>query len=155
MGADVVLQSGTPGFGEALKQHCSELGATLLLDAVGGEQTALLLDAAPHGSLLISYARLAGTPMRIDPAALIQEGKILRGFQLGQWLDTQSLWTKLKLLRQVGKALPDMLSSPVRQTMPLEQVEQAIALYRENMSAGKVLLRLSEPTPPTPKTVQS
>jgi len=150
MGAGVVLNSAGPTFAEELKRHCTELRATLFLDAIGGEHTSRLLEAAPHGSRVICYARLSGEPLRIDPAALIQEGKTLEGFLLGHWLETQSLWAKLRLLGQVKKALPEMLSSPIRQIMAMEQVEQAIAGYREDMSAGKVILWLS--APPTSST---
>ncbi|MGW8314437.1 MAG: alcohol dehydrogenase catalytic domain-containing protein [Bacteroidales bacterium] len=151
MGAGVVINSTGPGFAEELTRHCTELRATLFLDAVGGEHTARLLEAAPHGSRVICYARLSGEPLHIDPGVLIQEEKTLEGFLLGHWLDTQSLFAKLRLLGQVRKALPEMLSSPIHHTVAMEQVEQAIADYRENMSAGKVILLLSDPPPPTTK----
>lgn len=152
MGAGVVLNSGAPAFTEELRRHCTELRATLFLDAIGGEHTARLLEAAPYGSRVICYARLSGEPLRIDPGALIQEGKSLEGFQLGQWLETQSLFAKLRLLGQVKKALPDVLNSPIHHTMAMEQVEQAIAGYRQNMSAGKVILLLSDPPSQSTKT---
>lgn len=144
MGAGVVLNSTRSGFGEELQRHCSDLRATCFLDAIGGSHTSLLMKAAPRGSLLICYARLSGDPITIDPAALIREGKTIRGFLLGQWMETQSLITRLNLVRQVRKALPEMLRSPIRNIMPMVQVEQAIADYQNNMSAGKVILRLSE-----------
>ena len=154
LGADVVLNASDPGFGEALKQYSSELNATLLLDAVGGDHSSRLLEAAPHNSHLICYARLSGEPLRIDPRLVMQDGKTISGFLLGRWMDTQSLLSKLKLLRQVRKMLPDVLSSPIRQTLPMDQVDQAIALYNQRMSAGKIILRMNEPLNSTLKNHQ-
>lgn len=150
MGADVILNSSHPGFGEELQRYCSEWHPTLLLDAIGGSHAALLLKAAPFGSQLICYARLSGEPVPVDPGALISESKAIRGFQLGNWLETQSLLTKIRMLRQVRKALPEELSSPIRQIMPMAQVEQAIAQYQKHMSAGKMILWLSDSAPPSP-----
>lgn len=145
MGAGVVLNSADPAFVETLKQHCSRPGPILFLDAVGGDHAARLLEAATKGSRMICYARLSGDPLLIEPVALMQEGVTIEGFQLGNWLNTQSILSKLKLLGQVKKALPEVLSSPVHRTVPMEEVEQAIVGYRENMSAGKVILTMTVP----------
>lgn len=140
MGAGYVLNSSENNFPEELGRLSRELGATLILDAVTGPQSALLLRAAPPGTMLIAYARLSGENMTIDPSSLIREDKQVSGFFLGHWLDSKGLLYKIRLTRRVGSMMAGTLASPIRRSMPLERAEEAIRLYTEQMSEGKVLL---------------
>ncbi len=139
-GAAHVLSSSNPSFGEELMELANQLGATLILDAIGGKETGRLLKAAPAGSTLVAYARLSGDQILADPADLISMGKKITGFQLGNWLENKDMLFKLRLARRVGKLLSGPLSTRVHATFPLEQVGQAIESYREHMSRGKILL---------------
>jgi NADPH:quinone reductase-like Zn-dependent oxidoreductase len=142
LGAVHVLNSSLPGFGEELKGLAAELGATLILDAVSGSQSSILLDAAPRGSTLLIYARLSGDPVLADPGTLIKEEKEIRGFQLGNWLDTKGLLFKLRFIKRVKSALDAELSSQINRTYPLARVEEAISYYRLHMSDGKIILKI-------------
>jgi NADPH:quinone reductase-like Zn-dependent oxidoreductase len=141
LGATHILNSRSSTFESGLKQLAEQLGATLFLDAVTGTQSSILLRAAPAGSTLLIYARLSGEDMAIDPVDLIRDNKELLGFQLGNWLQKQSLPFKLRFLSRVKKHLAMELSSQIRHTLPLEQVEEALADYRKNMSEGKIILK--------------
>ena len=79
--------------------------------------------------------------MAIDPVYLIREDKELLGFQLGNWLQKQSLPFKLRFLSRVKKHLSEELSSQIRHTLPLNQVEEALTDYSQNMSEGKIILK--------------
>ena len=140
-GADHVLNSQSPDFASDLKKLAEQLGATLFLDAVTGSQTKLLLNAAPAGAKLVAYARLSGDNITADPLALITEDKTMEGFQLGNWLHTQSLPSKLLFLRRVKKHLGRELHSTIRYRTPLKEVEAALKDYQQNMSRGKILLK--------------
>ena len=142
MGASYVLNSSAPGFKEDLSRLARELDATLILDAVTGSQSAVLLDAAPGGSTLLAYARLSGDPVSADPAALIREEKEIRGFQLGNWLQSKGLLFKLRFIGSVKKHMQTDLSSHISRTYSLERAEEAIEHYREHMSEGKILLKI-------------
>ena len=142
LGAVHVLNSQSPSFTEELKSLARTLNATLVLDAVTGNQSAVLLDAAPPGSTLVAYARLSGEPIKADPGALIGEGKKMVGFQLGYWLQDKSLLFKLRFISKVKKALDRELASTVNRSYPLERAEEAIAYYREHMSDGKIVLQI-------------
>jgi NADPH:quinone reductase-like Zn-dependent oxidoreductase len=139
-GAEHVLNSSHPDFEKELKELARELGATLFLDAVSGEESKRLLAAAPDGSTLVTYARLSGQILQADPADLIKHGKEITGFQLGFWLRQLPIPARLRFARQVRKHLPGALTSEIRATYPLKEVETAISSYRQNMSAGKTLL---------------
>jgi NADPH2:quinone reductase len=140
MGATHVLNSSDPSFDQQLHDLSGKLGATLILDAVTGRETQRLLQAVPDGSTLVAYARLSGDPIQADPADLIKHGKKITGFQLGDWLSTKNTAFKLRLINRVKKQLSGCLFTHVQATFSLQEVEQAISLYRENMSKGKVLL---------------
>lgn len=142
LGAVHVLNSNSLSFAEELKALAAELGATLILDAVCGSQSSILLDAAPRGSTLIAYARLSGDPILADPGTLIKEEKIILGFQLGNWLNTKGLLFKLRFINKVKSALDGELSSQIKRTYPLKSAEEAISHYREHMSDGKIILKI-------------
>lgn len=142
LGAVHVLNSNSESFAAELKVLSEELGATLILDAVGGSQSALLLDAAPPGSTLLVYARLSGDPLLVDPGTLLKEEKEIVGFQLGNWLSNKGLLFKLRFIRRVRKALDEELSSHIHRSYPLDRAGDGIAYYREHMSDGKIILKI-------------
>lgn len=140
MGAIHVLNSSSDSFAEELRLLADKLEATLFLDAVTGSQSSILLDAAPYGSTLVAYARLSGDPIIADPGALIKEEKDIVGFQLGNWLQTKSMLFKLRFINSIKRELAGELSSYISRSYPLDQVEEAIAQYKEHMSDGKIVL---------------
>lgn len=142
LGASHVLNSSSPSFSKDLSELAHELHATLILDAVGGSHSAVILDAAPRASTLVAYARLAGEPLSANPLDLMMEDKRIIGFQLGNWLQTKGLIFKLRFIGRVKKQMDSELSSSISQTFPLEKVEEAIDLYMTNMSDGKILLKI-------------
>ena len=123
-----------------MQKLARQLNATLILDAVTGQETLRLLRAAPNGSTLVAYARLSGDPIRADPADLIRLEKTITGFQLGSWLKTKNTLFKIRFISQVKNQMSASLTSKVHKSYPLEEVNMAITLYRENMSKGKILL---------------
>jgi NADPH:quinone reductase-like Zn-dependent oxidoreductase len=141
LGAKHVLNSSENSFETELKQLASKLDASLFLDAVGGQQSALLLAAAPPRSTLIVYARLSGETLQADPGDLIRKDKRIMGFQLGNWLNTKGILFKLSFVNQVKKKLSGALFSRVNQEFAMNEVEEAIRYYREHMSEGKILLK--------------
>jgi len=143
MGAKHVLNSNSGSFISGLSALASQLGATLFLDAVAGRESGRLLSAAPGGATLVIYARLSGDPLEADPSDLIRQGKKITGFQLGNWLDTKSILYKLRFVGRVRKGMSGALTSQVHRIFPMEQVNQAIAGYRKDMSAGKILIRIT------------
>ena len=142
MGTTHVLNSSSESFNTTLRNLAAELNATLILDAVTGEETSLLLDAAPRGATLVAYARLSGDPIRIDPRALMSEEKKVTGFMLANWLNQKGLFFKIRFISSVRRELDGSLSSHISRSYPLERVEEAITQYRGHMSEGKIILNI-------------
>lgn len=144
MGASHVLNSADTSFEADLSKLASKLDASLFLDAVSGSLASLLLRAAPPGSTLLTYARLSGDPLSADPGDLIREDKKITGFLLGSWLQTKGILFKLKFIKQVKKQLGGTLTTHINKSFDLKDVEEAIKYYREHMSLGKIILKLSQ-----------
>lgn len=140
LGAEHVLDSSGPSFAATLREVARRLRATLVLDAVGGPQTQVLVDAAPPGSTLVAYAALSGEASVFNPRTLIGEKKTIVGFYLGHWAADKGLARTVRDVIRVQRLMGAGLESPVRQREPLEAAQRAIESYRQDMSAGKVLL---------------
>jgi NADPH:quinone reductase-like Zn-dependent oxidoreductase len=140
-GAEVILDSSQSGFETQLSEACKKHKATILLDAVGGTFSDVLLQAAPDNSTLVTYASLEKDLMHINPAPIIRFGKKVEGFHLAQWIGRQS---KLKLLfttRKAQKLMMDgTLASPIHKTFSLNGINDAIENYQAEMSSGKWML---------------
>jgi NADPH2:quinone reductase len=143
MGATHVLNSSDASFEEELKTLAHQLQATLILDAVTGEETERLLRAAPNRSTLVAYARLSGNPVQADPADFIRYEKSMVGFQLGNWLQSKSTLEKIRFINRVKKHLSTSLTTQIHKTCPIEEVNEGLRIYRENMSKGKILFVLT------------
>ena len=140
LGAEHVLNSGDAGFNSRLKSVADSLGATLILDPVGGEYTQVLLENAPFGSTVLVYANLTGRQALFDPKTLVGENKRIAGFYLANWIRNQSLLHTLRDLWQAQRMANSALKTTIRKRFPMAAVQEAIDLYRSNMTAGKVLL---------------
>lgn len=142
LGARHVLVSTEADFDLRLAALSRELGATLVLDAVAGELTQHLVDAAPPGAVVLLYAYLSREPARIEPSSLWTHGKRLEGFYLGTWTAHRGLLAALRSSREVQRLAGTELSSTVHARLPLAAVQDALTLYQAGMTAGKVLLTM-------------
>lgn len=140
LGAENVLVSSSPEFENKLAMLSEKLGARLFFDAVGGEQTEIMLRTAPAGSMIIIYAKLSESNISLDPRLLLQEDKTISGFYLANYISGKSILRNLRLIGKARGLLSGDFSIPVSALYPLEKIDEALDHYRRNMSAGKVLL---------------
>lgn len=145
LGADEILVSTDANFEARVSDSMTRLPATLILDAVGGRLAGLLLERAPAGATLLSYANLSGEQFAIDPrSSVIMQDKRIEGFFLGNWLRQRNILDTLKDIGTIRRLGATDLQSPVHARFPLAGVQDAIVLYQQAMTAGKVLL-VSDP----------
>ena len=140
-GVEHVLNSWEPDFVERYRSLAAELNATLVLDAVAGEMTPILLEHAPPNSTVLLYGRLDRRPIVLDKSTYYLEGKTLGGFYLPNWAAKRGVIDLLRLTRQVGQLIEGDLASTIQAQFPLAQAREAVEQYLGNMTAGKVLLR--------------
>lgn len=142
MGAKYVLVSTDPDFKEKLSGLTHQLKATLILDAISGEFTSQLIDAAPDDSLVLLYSNLSREPARISPHSLWNHNIRVEGFFLGSWAPRQSILKILSLSFQVQNLVDTDLQVTINKRIPLSSVNDGLDLYVKNMTAGKVLLMI-------------
>ena len=140
LGAAHVLDSTAPDFVSRLGALSAELGASLLLDAVGGETAGLALGAMPDGSLARIYGMLSNAPCRFDTNDLVFRGKKVEGFTMYEWLKTTSLFGQLRAIHQVQALVSDVLATRVQKKSALADHESALAQALGSSTLGKVLL---------------
>lgn len=138
MGARHVLSTHEPDFDGRLASLARELGATLALDAVGGDLAARVLHAMPRGTRMVMYGALSEAACPLNPADLIFGRKRLEGFWLSDLFQASRLPSLLKGAVRVQQWHEDF-SSDVRARFPLERAPEALRAYAADMTLGKVL----------------
>ena len=139
-GAEYVLDSSAPDFAEEFSSLSNKLDSRIVLDSVGGTLASMLISTSPNGTRLISYASLSGDNISVDPKELLQQNKSVSGFYLGTWLSSQKLIATLKDIAKVKKLISSELSTEISSRVPLSDINIAIKQYKENMTAGKIIL---------------
>jgi NADPH2:quinone reductase len=139
-GGEFILNSGEDDFVEHLRVIAQELRATLMLDAIAGNMTQQLADAAPYGSTILLYSRLSRKNIEIDSHVWIVKNLHAHGWLLSNWLARKNIVQRLQLSRQAQSLLATDLGSPVRRRLPLSAAQQGVEAYIKDMTAGKILL---------------
>jgi NADPH:quinone reductase-like Zn-dependent oxidoreductase len=140
LGAQHILNSEAPDFPARINEMFKQVGVTLALDAVAGDMARHLLNALPDRGELVVYGLLSGTECRFDAVTMLQSRKRISGFLLSRWMQEQTDFASIADV--VQQHLHAELKSEVHKRITLDEVPDAIAEYRENMTAGKVLLVL-------------
>jgi NADPH:quinone reductase-like Zn-dependent oxidoreductase len=141
LGAQIVLNMTSPGFDEELRKHATELGATIVLDAVSGPMLRRVMKAMPLRSRAIVYGSLSESDAPLDPHDLIFREQSVEGFWLSTWIANKSLFTKMRLSNQVQKRIAaGTFGSEVRARLKLADVRSGLLDYQRHMSEGKILI---------------
>jgi NADPH:quinone reductase-like Zn-dependent oxidoreductase len=138
-GGEIILNSTDADFLEQLQTVTQKLKATLLLDAIGGNMTQQLAEAAPYGSTILLYSRLSQKDSVINPQTMLVKQLKIQGWFLGNWLQGKNPIQSLLLSRTAQSMISADLQSPIRQRLPLSAAQEGLEMYINNMSAGKIL----------------
>ncbi len=139
-GARYVISSASDDFVSSLREAAQELRATLFLDAVAGEFTGQLLEAAPEGSTVVLYGALSSAALTADPRTILFGDRRVEGFYLPTWLRGKGLLGLARISGRAQRLLGRELSTHVRERVSLEEAPAAVEGYRHAMGSGKVLL---------------
>lgn len=134
-----VLVSTEAGFDGRLKALAHDLKAMIAFDAVGGEMTAQLGKAMPHGGRVVIYGGLSGDEATVDIAETVFQAKSVEGFWLPlemKRLGALGLLSRIRTVQQAGEA---MFGTPVLARLPFERIGEALDLQPRG-TEGKVLL---------------
>ncbi|WP_289645002.1 alcohol dehydrogenase catalytic domain-containing protein [Maribacter aestuarii] len=142
-GADIVLNSSNEGFQQQLYDVCNQTNAHLAFDAVAGPLTNQLLQAMPQNSKVTVFSALSRQAIQASPGVLIFENKSIDSFWLGPWISEQGIFKTMQLWKRAQKQIATHLKSDIRKIYPLQDVKEAIRDYKNQMTGGKILLRMS------------
>jgi NADPH2:quinone reductase len=139
-GGEVVLDSSDENFLAKLRALANQIQATLFLDAIGGQMTKQLTDAAPFGSAVLLYGRLSDQDSVLDPRKALVNNLQVRGWFLSNWLREKNFLQTLQLSRRAQSLSDSLLQSPIHKKFPLSEAQEALEMYVADMGAGKNLL---------------
>lgn len=134
-----VLSSDAPDFTAALAALAARLDATIAFDAVGGELSERLAAAMPAGGRVVVYGGLSGQSPRLALPDAIFADKSIAGFWLPRYVERAGRLRVLAMIGEVQRLGEAKLGSQILARLPLERVDEAIALQARG-SEGKVLL---------------
>ncbi|KPK09774.1 MAG: hypothetical protein AMJ68_11280 [Acidithiobacillales bacterium SG8_45] len=142
-GGKYILDSSAADFGERLRVLAQELKATLFLDAVGGEMTQQLADAAPTGSHILLYSKMSEQNSELDPFTALVKNLRFEGWFLPNWLQTKNLVQTIALTNRAQRLLTTDLFSPIGKRVPLSSAQAALDAYVQGMTNHKVMFHIS------------
>ena len=140
-GATHVLATESDDFEVRLKEICHELNVSLAFDAVAGETTGKMVRALPKGGEVMVYGGLSLEACQVNPREFIFNEKKVSGFWLTPWLSNQSMFRLIRMFNTVQRFLIEQHAVKIHQRVRLEGVTDALTLYQQNMTAGKILVK--------------
>jgi NADPH2:quinone reductase len=142
LGADAVLVEADGPITDQVRQLTGG-GVRYAMDPVGGDAFAGVVSALADGGRAVLYGSLSGGPAggaTLPPAA---GGRRVEKFWLAEWMESASLFGKLRLMRQVRALVAEgALRTEVGATFPLDRVAEAVREAVARGKPGKVLLRI-------------
>ena len=141
---DLVVNSESEAWRDELKSWAGSKGKLLFPDAVGGgDLPSKVLSCLPSESLMLIY----GSMNQEDPGAYIPRLFIFNEYEIaGYWLSKEagrrSFFQSLMMTRRVQQMLKSGFESDIQAKFRLENFQDALTMYTENMSKGKVLFEL-------------
>jgi len=139
-GANYILNNTDTDFSSNFQEISNKLSATLVLDPIGGPQSGELLKLAPKEGILMLYANLSESQISIDSRILVQEDKQIQGFYLANYNSKKNLLKALADTKRVQKLIGNELKTNIQKKFPIENINEALELYKKQMSIGKVLI---------------
>ncbi|MDA3881494.1 MAG: zinc-binding dehydrogenase [Prolixibacteraceae bacterium] len=142
LGAQYILNTEDDDFETQLTSLSAKLKANLFFDAVGGEHTSQIINAAPTGSKIVLYANLSGDPFCADPRNILQNKKSIEGFFLGHWTSSQNIFCTLQTISKVKSLLKSELKANIKKTYKMQMINEAIDSYQQKMTGGKIIINM-------------
>jgi NADPH:quinone reductase len=139
-GAAVVLNSSEPDFAQRLHDVCQQHNIRLAFDAIAGSMTTQLLDAMPNHSKVTIYGGLSEQPVKVSPNHVIFQNKVVDGFWLTPWVGQKNFLQSLLMWRRAQKLMLSALKTEVRARYSLQEAQQAVSDYENQMTGGKLLI---------------
>ncbi|MDK3018136.1 NADPH:quinone oxidoreductase family protein [Pseudodonghicola flavimaris] len=137
-GADHLIDAG-----EDLRQRVLDLGgADVVYDAVGGDLWKAAFRACNPEARLLPIGFASGEVPQIPANHLLVKNLTVIGFYIGGYLKFRPAALTESLRTLTGWYLEGRLTPHVSNVLPLDRVEEGLALLRDRRSTGKVVITL-------------
>jgi NADPH:quinone reductase-like Zn-dependent oxidoreductase len=142
-GGDDFICTADESIPERVRTITNGNGVPFAIDAVGGATgTAVLQSLGKNGRMLL-YGTLADEPIQIDSRVLLVGQKKVEGFWLSEWMPSQGILTKLRLLRRIGKLFrAGVVTSEIGATFALADIKAAVTHAQTTARQGKVFIKM-------------
>ncbi|MFN8239457.1 MAG: zinc-binding dehydrogenase [Bacteroidales bacterium] len=140
-GSTHVLNTSSEDFTEKLATMANSLNSKILFDSVCDDNLPSIVSSLPYGSEVVIYGNLTATEgISINPRDLIDRDIKVTGFFLGNQAKENGLLKNMVNLIKAGKLMSTGLPVKISGRYPLARVQEAVTVYLDHMSDGKVLL---------------
>lgn len=120
-------------------------GIRYAVDPVGGATGSAMIECLGTGGHLLAYGTLSTEPLHFSPRTMMTVGSRLEGFWLGNFMAGLGLPAKLRLVRRITRLIRlNILSSEIRRTYSLSDVNEAVLAAEAPDSPGKILLTMNQ-----------
>jgi len=140
LGADVCVVDG-PDLAERVKAATGGASIRLGLDAVSGQATARISTCVGERGVVWNYGSMSGEDPVMPRSKLIGEGQSLVGFILGRALAQRSRAQVRAIYAELAEQVrAGLLTAPVEQIYPIEEIRAAVAHAEQGGRRGKILV---------------
>jgi len=140
LGGDVCVVDG-PEVAASVKAQTGGASIRLGLDAVSGPATGRISACLGEGGVVCNYGSMSGEEPVMPRSGLGNLGQSLVGFVLGRGLAKRSLAEIRALYADLAEqVLKGVLSAPVEQVYPIEEIRTALVHAQRGERSGKILV---------------
>jgi len=140
LGADVCVVDG-PDLADRVKAATGGASIRLGLDAVSGQATARISTCVGERGVVCNYGSMSGEDPVMPRSKLIGEGQSLVGFILGRALAPRSRAQVRAIYAELAEQVrAGLLTAPVEQIYPIEEIRAAVAHAEQGGRRGKILV---------------
>lgn len=140
-GADYILNSTAPDFEAQLKEIATKENATIAFDAVAGDFTNKVVTAQPSGSICYVYGGLGGREAKVDIFQLFDRKQVAGLYLTNYTEDLKKSGEIFNFFKDIHTLLPTILRTEIQKVFTLDQIQEALAYYKDNSSKGKILFK--------------
>ena len=136
-GGDVVVVDG-PEVTQEIKKAVGNARIRLALDGVSGPATGVLASLLAADGMLVAYSAMSGSPMVLNPLAVIFSPITVTGFFMGhaQWENKIPA-----AIREAAALVAEGVKVPIAAVYRLSEIKKAV---EHTLRGGKVLLDVAE-----------
>ena len=136
-GGDVVVVDG-PEVTQEIKKAVGNARIRLALDGVSGPATGVLASLLAPDGMLVAYSAMSGSPMVLNPLAVIFSPITVTGFFMGhaQWKDKIPA-----AIKEAAALVAEGVKVPIAAVYRLSEIKKAV---EHTLRGGKVLLDVAE-----------